>query len=385
MTPITPIRPAGQHQSSLFGFQTPPPDESDSAVDATGARGTASDDGPTYFSDMMNRLFTSNTNTNDNNDGNDKDNNNDDDSDSRKSDGHDGVGAGEKSDAVPVETDTTETGGEGENGVASKGIRSRNSSFSSSDSALVVPNLNGTQPSSKESLACGKRRQSVQELSSGVGDGIEEAAKSSSLTSSPPRPTVPSLPSGRTPSPPPAAISLSVPLENPAVGDRQKGDDGYSSDGGKGCSLRDACEKNNLNIGSGMFSDDESDAGCSTDRESAVSSVDRPGTVNCFRNSADHSEEGSDQFVGRDGAVWRQAMGSNQSVTVRNNRSVVRGDVLPPAVAAVVTRKPSSGRNGGGGGAMAGEGGTGWSVLVEKCYVMVSCHRNHPVMFKVRS
>ncbi|CAM9320441.1 unnamed protein product, partial [Hapterophycus canaliculatus] len=24
-----------------------------------------------------------------------------------------------------------------------------------------------------------------------------------------------------------------------------------------------------------------------------------------------------------------------------------------------------------------------WSVLVEKCYVMVSCHRNHPLMFKV--
>ena len=56
------------------------------------------------------------------------------------------------------------------------------------------------------------------------------------------------------------------------------------------------------------------------------------------------------------------------------------------AAAACVT--PPPGPRGGAIGSAKGSGGEGegktWSVIMEKCYVMVSCHRNHPVMFKVR-
>ena len=46
---------------------------------------------------------------------------------------------------------------------------------------------------------------------------------------------------------------------------------------------------------------------------------------------------------------------------------------------------PPTGPRGGDMGSARGNGeGKAWSVMVEKCYVMVGCHRNHPVMYKVR-
>ncbi|CAM9755420.1 unnamed protein product, partial [Laminaria digitata] len=66
-----------------------------------------------------------------------------------------------------------------------------------------------------------------------------------------------------------------------------------------------------------------------------------------------------------------------------------------------LTIRNRTGKRGGGGGAVGaaaaavaeaawgkeaargGGDGKAWSVMMEQCYVMVSCHRNHPVMFKV--
>lgn len=114
-----------------------------------------------------------------------------------------------------------------------------------------------------------------------------------------------------------------------------------------------------------LFSDDESesDAGHSTDRESMGS-------------NEDGINEGTRRFVGRDGVVWRQARGSPADTKARRD--------------VVDSRVTSSGFGSGSGvpltpeGRVAAAGGGGWAVTVERCYVMLGCHKNQPLMLKVR-
>ena len=59
--------------------------------------------------------------------------------------------------------------------------------------------------------------------------------------------------------------------------------------------------------------------------------------------------------------------------------------VAAAAVAPYVTPSPVGPKGGVSGSSARGRGEEKvWSVMMEKCYVMVSCHRNHPVMYKVR-
>lgn len=133
----------------------------------------------------------------------------------------------------------------------------------------------------------------------------------------------------------------------------------------------------------GMFSDDESesDAGHSTDRES-IGSRGSECSDGC-------SNEGTRRFVGRDGVVWRQARGSPADTKAR--RDV--GMLVDSRVA------PSPGFGGGSGvpltpevggervriaAAGGGDKGGCWAVTVERCYVMLGCHKNQPLMLKVR-
>lgn len=115
-----------------------------------------------------------------------------------------------------------------------------------------------------------------------------------------------------------------------------------------------------------LFSDDESesDAGHSTDRES-------------MESTEDGINEGMRRFVGRDGVVWRQARGSPADTKARRD--------------VVDSRVTSSSGFGSGSGVpltpearVASAGGGGWAVAVERCYVMLGCHKNQPLMLKVR-
>lgn len=60
--------------------------------------------------------------------------------------------------------------------------------------------------------------------------------------------------------------------------------------------------------------------------------------------------------------------------------------VAAVAVAPCVTPSPVGPGGGALGSSVRGGGEEkAWSVMMEKCYVMVSCHRNHPIMYKVRA
>ena len=117
----------------------------------------------------------------------------------------------------------------------------------------------------------------------------------------------------------------------------------------------------------GMFSDDESesDAGQSTDREST-------GSRGSEDDDCEESERG--RFVGRDGVVWQQARRASPSGAIARRE---RGETVrdsPPASRANVS-----------GGVESASGKAVWAVTVERCYVMLGCHRNQPLMLKVRT
>lgn len=170
----------------------------------------------------------------------------------------------------------------------------------------------------------------------------------------------------------------------------------------------------------GMFSDDESesDAGRSsdTDRDDsfgggpdnpAAAAAGASGHISSCSSSAAETEVGgrgsghldtTGRFEGTDGLDGRKHHPNGRSptrgsggagapsippgVTMRN-RVASPHDVAAPAAAREVGGGTEAGEVKTAAAASASEG-TSYVVLVERCYVMVSCHRNHPLMFKVR-
>ena len=193
---------------------------------------------------------------------------------------------------------------------------------------------------------------------------------------------------------------------------------------GKGDHERSAGGKKNVlgpkNV-PGMFSDDESesDAGGSSDSDrddslggggegdgvgkAAAATAAASGHIG---NSSSAAEtEAGGRGSGRIDAAGRSMERDRLDERKRNpnGRSPIRGPGMaeapstPPGVTlrnrvvsphdaavAAAARQEISRTEGGEVMTAAAADGPGGVVLVERCYVMVSCHRNHPLMFKVR-
>lgn len=152
-----------------------------------------------------------------------------------------------------------------------------------------------------------------------------------------------------------------------------------------------------------MFSDDESDsdAACSTDRDDSFGGdVDTitttydddndddeddsngigAGTEAGASGDTDKASTSSSLFEGTGGLSQRHLANTSPMRAAQGTATppglTLRNRTAKPRAAAMATETVAAARR-------AGTAPT-WSVLVEKCYVMISCHRNHPLMFKVR-
>lgn len=178
---------------------------------------------------------------------------------------------------------------------------------------------------------------------------------------------------------------------------RDKSDDGDGA--GAGASY---AKENNP----GMFSDDESDsdAVCSsgTDRDDSFGGggMDTT-TITAIINNSQNEGSDAGTWAGANGDTGKPSAGNalfEESGGFRRRhpadgspmRAADEGTESPPdltarsckadprgAAAVTVAEEPVA-------TVPAAGAGPSWSVLVEKCYVMISCHRNHPLMFKVR-
>ncbi|CAM9153547.1 unnamed protein product, partial [Phaeothamnion confervicola] len=121
----------------------------------------------------------------------------------------------------------------------------------------------------------------------------------------------------------------------------------------------------------GVFSDDESDDG----RDSSGGGDRTRGSAGESDDSPDWASRAAVTTIQRNhGAVWKpyDASSGNSDTAVGGG-----GDITM----VVAGQAGTGGRGGGGGG--DDDAGTGWVVLVQRCFVVVSCHALHPALFKV--
>eukprot|EP00903_Cladosiphon_okamuranus_P014764 g13681.t1 len=357
--------------TSRFGFQTPPPG-SGSAGGAIGpSNGQGYDLSPTSFSGMINRFFSSNPG---------------------------------------AEIDTAFADNDGEVGR--------------SELSAAAPMASGRVSSPPCSASVGEEKGSPVMCSGTAAVGRTGSPSLVSSRPPPPMTAASSPPRRRAPSSPCPKTQISA--DYPRGGDGQRARSaGYSGGGGgmrndmirAGNQGRSAGGESVPKNVPGMFSDDESesDAGPSsdTDRDDSFGGgLDNPAAAaaaavrghNSNSSIAMETEAGgrasgyigaAGPFEGRDGLNGRKQLNSNGRSPIRGpggaeapttppgvtlrNRVASHPDVAAAAAAGEVV----GGTDGGHVVVAATTEEPSWVVLVERCYVMVSCHRNHPLMFKV--
>ncbi|CAM9662911.1 unnamed protein product [Pylaiella littoralis] len=335
---------SGRHweDPSLFEVQTPPPDaDSSSAVAAPVDLSAASDHSPTSFSMMVNRLFTSNP------------------------------GADSSSEAR-IGNATVMVDGMAPSTNASTAVRTYNGAAVAEACGASLPpstSADGARSPVKSSgaPAAGAAPAGVP---AATGYPSRTSARASAFASSPIKRRSPSSPGPMTRTAP------YLPASSAAARSRSAGL--YR---GGNVDIRGMVREKSSNGGgtsdklSGMFSDDESDSDAvySTDRDDSFD-----GDVGTSGDT-DKTSAGNSLFEAPGGLGRRHPANSSRmraangtgtpaGVTVRNRPAYPRGAAVATATGVALPRaraKPT------------------WYVLVETCYVMISCHRNHPLMFKV--
>lgn len=352
--PTTPLPAEGEAtgKPSRFGFQTPPPGSGNKSGDTAASHAddfaaAASELSPTSFSGMINRLFSSQSGVTDGGD-------------------------------ITALAGGSPAAGDGDGSV---------------DGAAMP-----TAP---------------------IAAAREAAPVGASLSSrSPPRtrPRAPASPLRRRPPSSPCPATNPSQIGGTSGGKGRARSAGYS---GGGSSVRDlGCDTSNINkFGRsggareehipGMFSDDESesDAGCSPDRDGPVIAAAAAEATDSLPVTHSNSSHSGSNFDSRGGAKGRHptnvdqwsdgrdslgldfGQGLNGAPVLREGRAEEPGTPTTPPGVTMRTRvaKPRVvAAAAAAATAVPREESPRWSVLVEKCYVMVSCHRNHPLMFKVR-
>ncbi|CAM9922837.1 unnamed protein product, partial [Ectocarpus sp. 13 AM-2016] len=359
----TPMRTPGEEGGSFsrFGFQTPPP-RAAVGGGATGTDSAASEQGnspASSFSGMINRFFSN---------------------PGVVADGGSSVAAATGGLSVGTAAADAETAS---GGVAAVGA--------------VVADGGGTGPGDEGDISPPR---SVR----GERTSLRKKRSVAAVTVSPSRPSPPPPP----PPPPPAssqsrlrqrAPSSPCPRTSPSgeycyhptgMSGRSRSA-GHGGGGGRNVAGRERSDGTVKKNVPGMFSDDESesDAGySSTDGGDSLGS----GSFETASFSGSRAAHGTCRG-GQSGGVRGYAKGSypempgaerssGTPMTPRTPPGVtLRNRTVNPrtvAAAAAVIGGATKGRE-----TSAGRGRLSWSVQVEKCYVMVSSHRNHPLMFKV--
>ncbi|CAM9767632.1 unnamed protein product, partial [Scytosiphon promiscuus] len=356
--PTTPLSERGERvgRVSRFRFQTPPPGSGDGSGDmatpAPGDPAAASEASPTSFSGMINRLFSSSP----------------------------GVMDGGSS-TTPV--GGSPAGREGDESVAG--------------AAIPAAPVAATATATVEPL---------------------QALSSSSRSPAKGRPRAPATPLRKRPPSSPCPANAPSQLGDRSPGTGRSRSAGYS-DGGGAVRPDAICMKQFASSGGGggaredsvpgMFSDDESesDAGCSPDRDAAISAspVSPPANTSAHdagvHDNGNHDDSRVDTHAGA-GVLLPTAVDEGFEGSDNNNlrldfghglhgSPMAKGEAEEPETAETppgVTMRTRLANPRAVAAAVAAttvrrEEPPRWSVLVEKCYVMVSCHRNHPLMFKV--
>ncbi|CAM9125621.1 unnamed protein product [Ectocarpus sp. 12 AP-2014] len=355
----TPTRTPGEEGGSFsrFGFQTPPP-RAAAGGGLTGAGSAASEQGnspASSFSGMINRFFSN---------------------PGMVADGGSGVAAAAGGLSIGASAADAETAS---SGVAAVGA--------------AVADGGGTRPGDDSDNSPPR---SVR----GERTSPRKKRSVAAVAVSPSRPRPPAPP------PPPAALSPSrlrqrapsspCPRTSPSgeychdpkgIGGRSRsaGHDGGGGGNVAGREWSDGTVKKNV---PGVFSDDESesDAGySSTDGGDSLGGRSFEAASFSGSQAANGTRRG-----GQSGGVRGYAKGScpempgaerssGTPMTPRTPPGVtLRNRTVNPRTVAAVIGGATKGRE-----ASAGRGRLSWSVQVEKSYVMVSSHRNHPLMFKV--
>ena len=372
----TPKGYGGGVGASRFGFQTPPPGSGGKPPPVDPSNGQGTEFSPTSFSGMINRFFASNP------------------------------GAEIDAPVADADGEVREAPPAPPTAVASGVTHSPPRSASAGGERVSPARLSGTGATAAAAAAAA----AAVAAKTGSPSGVSSRPPAMAAASSPPRRRAPSSPCPKT----------QVSADYSAGGGSQRARSaGYSGGGiergtvreeGRSSQERGAGGKNVPENAPGMFSDDESesDAGRSsdTDRDDSFGGgIDNPAASGDIGRSgsgdgAEKTEVGArgsgrvgvaGLFEGRDrldgkqhsnGSPVRRSGGAGApstppGVTLRN-RAVSPRDVAAAATGGI------GGETEGGEAIAAATGEPSWAVLVERCYVMVSCHRNHPLMFKVR-
>ncbi|CAN0303654.1 unnamed protein product, partial [Ectocarpus fasciculatus] len=357
----TPTRTPGEEGGSFsrFGFQTPPPRAAGGG--ATGAGSAASEQGnspASSFSGMINRFFSN---------------------PGVAADGESSVAAGA---AGGLSVGAAVADGE----PASSGAAAVSAAVADSGDAGPGHDGDSSPPQSvRGEGTTPRKKRPVAAAAAAVSPSRPAAA---ALSPSRLRQRAPSSPCPRT-SPSGEYCHHSTGMSGRSKSAGHGGGGGEGSVAGR--EKRDGTVKKSV---PGMFSDDESesDAGySSTDRGDSFGG-DGGGGFDVTGFSGSQAASGTPRG-GQSGGVRGHANGSSTAMlgaerpsgtptTPRTPPGVtLRNRTVNPRTVAAAAAVIGGTTNGGK--AAAGRGRWGWSVLVEKCYVMVSCHRNHPVMFKV--